>query len=224
MVCPTHNHAPLISKLSWDNIYSTDYLSIPSEPSSFARLSVTHMRPLSSILEIGCGTGRDSEYFASLGYRVAAIDGSAEVIKRNKQRTSSLVSYRVMTAEELCDDDDDVKDQDDQVDNIYMRFFIHSISETCCESLLQRCFNTHLRPGGRLFVECRSINDPMFGVGTKVGRNEFINGHYRRFIVKDELVVMMRNAGFKIAMCNESDCLSVVGNDNPALIRIIGEK
>jgi SAM-dependent methyltransferase len=34
------------------------------------------------ILDLGCGSGRDSKYFIESGYHVTAIDGSAEMCKR----------------------------------------------------------------------------------------------------------------------------------------------
>ena len=34
-----------------------------------------------SILDVGCGSGRDSLYFKNLGYKVTAIDGSAEMVR-----------------------------------------------------------------------------------------------------------------------------------------------
>lgn len=36
------------------------------------------------ILDLGCGSGRDTAYFLSLGYEVTAIDGSEELCKRVK--------------------------------------------------------------------------------------------------------------------------------------------
>lgn len=37
------------------------------------------------ILDLGCGSGRDSAYFVSLGFDVVAVDGSAELCKRAKE-------------------------------------------------------------------------------------------------------------------------------------------
>jgi SAM-dependent methyltransferase len=34
------------------------------------------------ILDLGCGSGRDSKYFIESGYHVTAIDGSAEICRR----------------------------------------------------------------------------------------------------------------------------------------------
>ena len=35
-----------------------------------------------AVLDLGCGSGRDSAYFASLGFQVTAVDGSEELCKR----------------------------------------------------------------------------------------------------------------------------------------------
>jgi 2-polyprenyl-3-methyl-5-hydroxy-6-metoxy-1,4-benzoquinol methylase len=184
------------------------------------------MPPATSVLEVGCGTGRDSEFFSSLGFNVTAIDGSVEAIKRNLGRAGSAVQYHCIKVEDLVEGDRSaLRDQKNfSVNSVYMRFFIHSISESSCRRLLEHCFRDFLRPGGRILIECRSVNDPMCGVGMRVGKDEFINGHYRRFIDKDELVTMLQEIGFKVRVCIESDGLSVVGKDDPVLIRVVGQK
>lgn len=37
------------------------------------------------LLDLGCGSGRDSAYFSSLGFAVTAVDGSEELCKRVKE-------------------------------------------------------------------------------------------------------------------------------------------
>ena len=44
-----------------------------------------------SILDLGCGSGRDSNHFMELGYHVTAVDGSTEFCKR----ASSLLGIEV---------------------------------------------------------------------------------------------------------------------------------
>ena len=44
-----------------------------------------------SILDLGCGSGRDSKHFMELGYQVSAVDGSEEFCKR----ASSLLGIEV---------------------------------------------------------------------------------------------------------------------------------
>lgn len=43
-----------------------------------------HVPEKAKLLDLGCGSGRDSAYFASLGFDVVAVDGSAELCKRVK--------------------------------------------------------------------------------------------------------------------------------------------
>jgi len=40
-----------------------------------------HLPPQASILDFGCGAGRDTKYFLEHGYQVTAIDGSAELCR-----------------------------------------------------------------------------------------------------------------------------------------------
>lgn len=49
------------------------------------RFFLKHLSPGCKILDLGCGSGRDSAYFSSLGFRVTAVDGSEELCKRVKE-------------------------------------------------------------------------------------------------------------------------------------------
>ena len=40
------------------------------------------LKPAASILDLGCGSGRDSKYFLEKGFNVTAVDGSVEFCKR----------------------------------------------------------------------------------------------------------------------------------------------
>ena len=52
-----------------------------------------------SILDLGCGSGRDSRFFSELGHRVTAVDGSAELCRQAEQVTGFPV--RCILFEEL---------------------------------------------------------------------------------------------------------------------------
>ena len=53
-----------------------------------------------SILDLGCGSGRDSKTFMSLGYHVTAIDGSEEFCKKAKENLG--IDALCMRFEEIC--------------------------------------------------------------------------------------------------------------------------
>ena len=52
-----------------------------------------------SILDLGCGSGRDTKYFLDKGYRIEAIDGSAELCRRAGEYTG--IHVKQMLFEEL---------------------------------------------------------------------------------------------------------------------------
>jgi len=58
------------------------------------------------ILDAGCGSGRDTKYFLSLGYEVTAIDASEEMVKLSTQFTkqeSTLMNFYDLDFQEIFD-------------------------------------------------------------------------------------------------------------------------
>lgn len=51
---------------------------------------ISRLQPNSSILDFGCGSGRDSAAFKSLGFQVSAIDGSKRCVKSHQNFLVSL--------------------------------------------------------------------------------------------------------------------------------------
>ena len=64
----------------------------------------------------------------------------------------------------------------------------------------------------------------MYGKG-KQGKklDEYSNGHYRRFIRKDELLKELSSVGFSVEHEQEANNLSVHQDDNPWLIRVVAQ-
>src|SRR5437870_5367254 len=69
----------------WDRVYQTDNSYFGEEPSDFALFCyyeyMKKERHVQKILELGCGQGRDSLFFASKGINVTALDFSSIAIK-----------------------------------------------------------------------------------------------------------------------------------------------
>lgn len=62
-------------KAMWLNDFSKNYnFEIPD-------IFLSYLSNNSHILDLGCGTGRDSKYFIDKGYQVTSIDGSIEMCK-----------------------------------------------------------------------------------------------------------------------------------------------
>jgi len=54
-----------------------------------------HLTSKPRILDAGCGSGRDSKYFLSQGYNVAAMDASEEMVKRARKLTGLDVKQQL---------------------------------------------------------------------------------------------------------------------------------
>lgn len=200
----------------WNQYYKNRVCS--QEPSPFAQYVATLVEPGKRVVELGCGNGRDAVFFAGRELQVTALDMSREAI-------AQLRSRNIANAEFLCGDfvNSNVH-QPDSYDYAYSRFTIHSINRNQEQVLLNNLFRG-LRPNGKLFIEVRGVNDPLFGKGRQVERNAyFYDNHYRRFIVLDELVESLEQRGFRVEYAQERTGFAPYGNDDPPVIRIVAAK
>jgi len=79
-----------VSKI-WDKVYSNDSAFFGKTPSDFAQKCYSDFEKygVKRILELGCGQGRDSIFFASNGLDVHAIDSSKVAIENIYQKIGS---------------------------------------------------------------------------------------------------------------------------------------
>ena len=56
--------------------FAENTLNLRSEMEAFYQMLRRHIKPGAHILDLGCGSGRDSKYFMDNGYTVEAVDGS----------------------------------------------------------------------------------------------------------------------------------------------------
>ncbi|WP_306534116.1 adenylyl-sulfate kinase [Geobacter sp.] len=199
----------------WNSYYKGAGLVF--DPSDFA-VSVSEHCQSVSLLEIGCGNGRDAVYFAQLGNAVTALDPSTEAINlcRSRHGHKSL-EFLNNNLPDIC------VSLQSNYDVIYTRFCLHAMTEKEEIENLKAAYRI-LKPKGRLFIECRSINDPLARKGEVISPTERIHGHYRRFIIIDELKKRLETTGFQIDYAVESDNLAVLGDDNPVVIRVHATK
>ncbi len=66
------------------------------------------LSPGASVLDLGCGSGRDSKHFIDLGYSVTAIDGSKELCQRAERYLGMPVQTMLFQDLDFCSDFDGV--------------------------------------------------------------------------------------------------------------------
>ena len=201
----------------WKEYYSKNIAPIGS--STFAEYVLPKMKKSQYILEIGCGNGRDAVFFASNGMVVDAIDRSEDAIKLcNNKHINTGIRFFSGEIDQVSNIDSDII-----YDNIYCRFVIHAMPIEEEIVLIRNAFNL-LKIGGSIFIECRSINDPMARKGEVISPTERINGHYRRFIIPAELEYRLKEAGFRVISLHEEENVSQYKDDNPVVIRATATK
>jgi len=184
----------------WDKYYKTFK---ESQPSKFAKSCLKYLNPHSTIIDLGCGNGRDSSFFKSKGFSVLPVDKAKHI----------NIPYI---------QEDFTKLNNIPIDNIYMRFSLHSITKVEENRVLRWAYRNLL--DGVLCIEVRSIKDRLYGKGVKVGVDEYIYTHYRRFIRKEELEQSLKKIGFKILYSKERRNFAPYKRANPKILRIIAKK
>jgi malonyl-CoA O-methyltransferase len=72
----------------WSDIYDTD-INLTRDLDSFVTRSLLANRQFDSTLEIGCGTGKNTVFFAQIGTNVHALDFSEGMIQKAKGKVQS---------------------------------------------------------------------------------------------------------------------------------------
>ena len=204
----------------WSRFYTGHHTLTPTP---FARCVAQELRAPAHVVDIGCGNGRDSIFFAGLGHRVLGLDVAGTAIAGNRevarQRGVECVAF-----EEL---DLGVRGGLDSVLGrlltgpggvvdgsfaIYGRFLLHAITEDE-EGTVLAALAACLRAGDRCFFEFRTDKDEAL-------RKRF-RGHYRRFVNLEGFLERVRRAGsFRCLYCVEGQGMAKYGNEDPFVARV----
>lgn len=189
-------------------------------PSRFAEDITGYLKEDGTLLEFGCGNGRDSLFFRHLGLSVTGIDASDYTIhhlQKTHAQEGLIFKCDDFTSPQLV--------LTQEYDYVYARFVLHAIDEIQERTFLKNA-NKALIEKGLLFIEVRTVNDDIYGLGEQVGRHAFIyNNHYRRFVEKEELAARIDAAGgFVIRYMEEKRGFAPAGGEDPVILRVILEK
>jgi SAM-dependent methyltransferase len=127
-----------------------------------------------AVLDLGCGTGRDTQALIEAGFDVTPVDGSPQMAREAEDRMGR--SVRVQLFEHL----DDVE----AFDGIWANASLLHVPRSALAHVLARVHRA-LKPNGLLFASFKS--------GGKEGRDAF--GRYYNYLNADELTAHLRAAG-----------------------------
>lgn len=206
----------------WANFYArTEY----TEGSTFYDFVNGREDTPATIIDIGCGDGRDSFAFASAGRRVFGMDRSHVGVK-NAGKKAEVLGIAEKATFHVCDVGD-VANLTSNLDEafaasadgpvmFYLRFFLHSIPEDVQDTLM-KVLGERARPGDMFAAEFRTTKDEAIA---KVHGN-----HYRRFQDGPAFgVTLAEKHGFDVLFEVEGTGLSPYKGEDPELYRVIARR
>lgn len=145
-------------------------------------LSFLEIQPGATILDIGCGDGRDSMFFAQKGLHVTAIDFSEVAIAKLQKHSPSITA--------IVKDIATMDFPHATFDAVYAHLSLHYFDDKKTTAIFQKVYDL-LRDNGFFFVRCKSIHDPLYKKGQKIEEDMFLFEHARHFFsvsyMKDKL-------------------------------------
>ena len=146
-------------------------------------------------LELGCGQGRDTIFFASNSLDVVAIDSSQVAIDAlSKIITEKNLPIKAM----IYDVSEGIPFDKYSFDAVYSHMFFNM---RFTDDQLKYLFvevNRVLKEGGLNLFSVRSDNDAMYKKGVEVEKNIYdINGFQIRFFTKPDLTKISLSNGFE---------------------------
>jgi SAM-dependent methyltransferase len=171
----------------WDKIYSDDSAFFGEDPSDFAQKCYSYFKKygVKRILELGCGQGRDTIFFASNGFDVYAIDASKvaiENINQKKGQKNISLDLRHFKARQALPYDSSY------FDAVYSHMFYNMrFTDDELRSLFKES-NRVLKNNGLLYFSVRSDKDVLYSKGKKIDNNIYeINGFQIRFFTRRQI-------------------------------------
>ncbi|MFA6421974.1 MAG: class I SAM-dependent methyltransferase [Candidatus Buchananbacteria bacterium] len=144
-------------------------------------------KKLETVLDLGCGGGRDSKYFSQKGYKVVALDIMVSQSQQEKLKHDHIKFIK--------SDIRNIKIKNDSFDIIYAHLSLHYFDDRTTDKIFSKLYKI-LKPGGYIFIKCKSINDPLFGKGKKIEENIYKSDYLRHFFSKNYMNEKLKN--FKI--------------------------
>ena len=136
------------------------------------------------VLDLGCGGGRDVQYFADFKLEAVGIDASIKLIDEAKKRVNG--NFEVMDMRNLTF-------KDEEFNGVWAQDAISYVTKEDVINVLKH-ISRILKKEGVFFISVRKGSDEILILHEKLGKNEVMVGFYEI----NELEALLREAGFEI--------------------------
>ena len=164
-----------------------------------------------TLLDIGCGTGQDSLYFARKGLTVTALDLAASSLERLNKKGKRITCL----TQDICH----LNFPADSFEVIYAHLSLQYFDDSQTHEIFADIYKI-LKKGGLFFVKCKSTSDRLYGQGEKAGQDTFIQGHIRHFFSREYMAEVCQP--FQILSLRKT--CSKYGKDRSSFIEAVATK
>ena len=202
---------------AWSRFYAAYGTRIPTDPSSFAVWVAEREEP-GELVDLGCGTGRDSIFFAERGFRVTAIDAAMRPARRMFRDLPASTRPQVLRTnldslrETLLVGTELAHERAERV--VYGRFLLHELSDVGRENAW-RFMNMALSSGGRGYLEFRTHRDKRLP--------KQFESKFRRFLHPADMEQEAERFGLRVIERQSGRGWSPLGVEDPHLCRMVVE-
>ena len=203
----------------WNEFYKREFVHVPSQ---FCVFVSTYISPSSTVVELGCGNGRDSHFFSSVNFSVIGVDLSESAIEMSIQNSNPNKDVQFLCGDiseaSICEDINQVLGSRRERADIcfYSRFVMHSIDEIQQKAFMLGLHNL-MKPGDRVFFEFRSKEDEK----TK----KVYGNHYRRYVDTEQFITqLVELVGVEIIYSITGRGMAMYNDEDPCVSRIIAQK
>lgn len=172
-----------MSTQSWDQQHlkyaDTEWIN---KPSLFSQEAIKFFPSTGNLIDVGCGQGQDSRFFAEHGYEVTGIDFSKEGINFARGKSADLnIDFTVL------DIANPLPFHNSSFDIVYSHLALHYFDKLTTKEIFEELTRI-LKPGGILAVFVNSIHDPEYNTGKKIEEDYFLIGNMqKRYFSKETL-------------------------------------
>ncbi|MEP2784435.1 MAG: class I SAM-dependent methyltransferase [Pseudoruegeria sp.] len=202
----------------WNDYYAQK--TVQSIPSQFASFVLNEFSGNSTFVDIGCGDGRDSLFFAEFGKNLFGIDGSLEAVSfcrdAAEKRKIPNTHFDVLNLNSAAGCDTFLASDHGIPSNsiVYARFFLHAIDAAAEQNFL-KVARSFVGDSGKLCLEFRTPKDEQL---VKVTAD-----HYRRYVDPAQFILTAGAHGFKCSYFAEGFGFAKYKADDAYVARIILE-
>jgi len=178
-----------LQRQHWDDTFSRKFDFFGNGPSEPAQIAAEMFKQegKSKILELGCGQGRDTFFFAANGFQVNTLDYSESAIQAITEKAQAVGLSQSIIARQH-DIRNPLPFEAESFDACYSHMLYCMALTTLELEFLCNEVRRVLRPGGLNLYTVRHTKDPHFGTGIHRGEDMYeVGGFIVHFFSREKV-------------------------------------